>query len=118
MPGTSAPLTPAQIRAALRKFGCKVREVPGWESRNRAGHGLFGPVYGFVVHHTGDDAPDTADRNVIVNGRAGLPGPLAQFGLNDDSTVDLIGCGRANHAGTGDPDVLAAVRDETFGAYP
>ncbi|HEY1175749.1 MAG TPA: hypothetical protein VGF17_06300, partial [Phytomonospora sp.] len=96
MPGTSTPLTPNQIRAALKKFGAKVREVPGWETRNRNAKGPFGPVYGFGVHHTGDDAPDSADRNVIIKGRSDLPGPLAQFGLNDDGTVDLIGCGRAN----------------------
>ncbi|NUO59011.1 MAG: N-acetylmuramoyl-L-alanine amidase [Hamadaea sp.] len=118
MPGTSTPLTAAQIRAAFKKFGVKYREVPGWETRNRAGHGAWGPVVGFMVHHTGDDAPDTADRNVIINGRTGLPGPLAQFGGNDDDTIDLIGLGRANHAGTGDPDVLAAVRDESYANYP
>jgi hypothetical protein len=119
MPGTSTPLTPTQIRAALTKFKCKVRFIDGWETRNRGNLGNgFGPVYGFIVHHTGDDAPDTADRNIIIHGRSDLPGPLAQFGLNDDGTVDVIGCGRANHAGTGDPNVLAAVRDETYVDYP
>lgn len=119
MTGTSAPLTTTQVRAALRKFGCKVRYIDGWETRNRGQRGNgFGPVYGFMVHHTGDDAPDSADRNVIVNGRSDLPGPLAQFGLNDDGTVDVIGHGRANHAGLGDSDVLAAVRDESYGTYP
>lgn len=119
MPGTSTPLTPDEIRAALRKFGVKFRETDGWETRNRGDRGNgFGPVYGFGVHHTGDDAADDLDRKVVTNGRSDLPGPLAQFGLNDDGTVDLIGCGRANHFGVGDPDVLAAVRDETYTDYP
>ena len=119
MPGTSTPLAPDQIRAALRKFNVKFREIEGWETRNRGSRGNgWGPVYGFGVHHTGDDAADDLDRKVVTGGRSDLPGPLAQFGLNDDGTVDLIGCGRANHFGVGDPDVLAAVRDETYDQYP
>jgi hypothetical protein len=119
MPGTSTPISPTQLRAALKKFGCKVRYIDGWETRNRGDRGDgWGPVYGFVVHHTGDDAADSIDRQVIINGRSDLPGPLAQFGLNDDGTVDVIGWGRANHAGPGDPDVLRAVMYENYGSYP
>lgn len=119
MPGTSTPLSANGIRSALRKFGVKFNEIPGWETRNRGlrGNG-WGPVNGFVVHHTGDDAPDDADERVVCNGRSDLPGPLAQFGLRDDGTVDLIGLGRANHAGSGDSTVYAAVRDETYVNYP
>lgn len=119
MPGTSTPITPTQLVAALKKFNCKVRYIDGWQTRNRGDRGDgWGPVYGFMVHHTGDDAADSIDRQVIINGRSDLPGPLAQFGLNDDGVVDVIGWGRANHAGPGDPDVLVAVRDESYGLYP
>jgi hypothetical protein len=119
MPGTSTPISPTQLKAALKKFGCKVRYIDGWETRNRGSRGDgWGPVYGFMVHHTGDDAADSIDRQVIINGRSDLPGPLAQFGLNDDGTVDVIGWGRANHAGPGDPDVLKVVISENYGSYP
>src|SRR5690606_11460424 len=51
-------------------------------------------------------------RALLYNGITGLPGPLSHFGLAQDGTVWLIGWGRANHAGLGDPDVLDAVIDE------
>jgi peptidoglycan hydrolase-like protein with peptidoglycan-binding domain len=38
---------------------------------------------------------------VLVNGRPGLPGPLAQLGLGRDGTYFVIAAGRANHAGKG-----------------
>lgn len=115
----STPLTPDQIRAALRKWGIRFHEYPGWETWNRNGAGWpWGPVHGFVLHHTGDDAPDDADEKVVHDGRADLPGPLAQFGIRDDGSVDLLGCGRANHAGGGDPRVLDAVIAESYGDYP
>ena len=34
--------------------------------------GPWGPVYGLVLHHTGDDADDKIDLDLIVRGRAGL----------------------------------------------
>lgn len=114
----ATPMTAAQTKAALDKWGIKYREIGDWEHHNRAGHGDWGPVHGFVFHHTGDDAPDLQDRAVIVNGRSDLPGPLAQFGLADDGVVELIGCGRCNHAGGGDPKVFQAVVNEAYGDYP
>lgn len=116
------PMTPDEIRSALRKWEVPYREIPGWDDP-RSGRDdetglVFGPVHGCVTHHTGDDAPDTADRSVIIHGRSDLPGPLAQFGLNDDGIVDLITCRRANHAGGGDPAVLNAVINESYGNYP
>jgi hypothetical protein len=116
------PMTPDQWRAQLRKFDVPFREIDGWDSatsgRDDETGKEFGPVHGVVIHHTGDDAPDTADRNVIINGRSDLPGPLAQSGLNDDGVVDLITPHRANHAGGGDPDVLMAIVDESYNDYP
>lgn len=115
----STPLTAAQQLAALRKWHVPFRQVAGWETRNRDGsHGPWGPVNGFVVHHTGDDAPDANERAVLVNGRSDLPGPLAQFGLDHEGVVELIGNGRCNHAGGGDPQVLNEVIHESYAGYP
>ena len=116
----STPITADQLLTQLKKWKVPYREIDGWRTRGRdAFTGLtFGPVFGCVTHHTGDDAPDSADRNVIINGRSDLPGPLAQFGLNDDGVVDLISVNRCNHAGGGDPRVLEAVKAESYADYP
>ena len=109
-------LTPDEILAALRRFNITFHEQPGWRTRTN-GSG-WGDVVGFMWHHTGDDAPDNVDLRIVRDGRAGLSGPLSQFGLRDDGTVDLIAAGAANHAGGGDPLVLAAVSKESYTAYP
>jgi N-acetylmuramoyl-L-alanine amidase len=114
----ATPMTAAQTVKQLKKWGIATKEVPGWEHHNRAGHGDWGPVNGFMIHHTGDDAADSADLNVIHDGRADLPGPLAQFGCDDDGTIWLVGHGRANHAGGGDPQVLSEVIAESYGDRP
>lgn len=110
------PMTPAQLLAQLRKWGVKYAEYRDWKTHNRNHKGPFSDVNGFMVHHTGSDSTD--QRALLYNGVAGLPGPLSQFGLAQDGTVHLIGWGRANHAGLGDPDVLAAVRSESYGDRP
>jgi hypothetical protein len=69
-------------------------------------------------HHTGDDASDAADRAVLVHGRPGLRGPLANFGVTDGGRIDIVSAGAANHAGKGDPRVLEAVRLESYGRFP
>lgn len=114
----ATPMTPAQLLAQLRKWGIKFAEYKDWKTHNRdsATGKKFGGVNGFMVHHTGSDSTD--QRALLRNGVSGLPGPLSHFGLAQDGTVHLIGWGRANHAGSGDPDVLAAVRSESYGAYP
>lgn len=116
----SAPITDQQLLRAFKKWNVKYREVDGWRTRGRDDEtGLrFGPVYGCVTHHTGSDGSDSANRSLIVNGRSDLPGPLAQFGLCDDGTVDIISIGRCNHAGGGDPDVLRAVKNESYDLKP
>lgn len=116
----ATPLTPAQMIAALDKWGVRYNLIPGWETRGRnyVGHGAWGPVIGCIVHHTGDDAPDDADLRIVRDGRSDLSGPLAQFGGRDDGSIDVIASGRANHAGTGDPAVYAAVKAQSYGDYP
>lgn len=110
------PMSAAQIVAQLKKWGLKYAEYKSWETHNRNHVGAWGPVSGFMVHHTGSDSAD--QRALLYDGISGLPGPLCQFGLAQDGTVHLIGWGRANHAGAGDPDVLNAVVNESYGDYP
>lgn len=107
----ATPMTPAQLLAQLKKFGIRYAEYKDWATHNRNHVGKWGPVHGFMVHHTGSDAKD--QRELLYAGVSGLPGPLCQFGLAQDGTVHLVGWGRANHAGLGDDDVLAAVINET-----
>lgn len=106
----ATPMTPAQVLSQLKKWNVPYQEYKSWKTHNRNHKGAWGPVNGFMVHHTGSDAKD--QRALLYNGTADLPGPLCHFGLAQDGTVHLIGWGRANHAGLGDDDVLDAVIDE------
>lgn len=113
----ATPMTPAQIKAQLTKFGVRYEEYKDWATHNRGDRGDgWGPVHGFLWHHTGSDSAD--QRELLYKGLSNLPGPLCQFGVKQDGTVVLIGWGRCNHAGLGDPDVFAAIRDESYGDYP
>lgn len=112
------PMTADEVVAALKRWRVPYQAVDGWRTRNRDAHGAWGPVHGLMIHHTGDDADDKVDLRIITNGLAGLPGPLSQFGCDDEGTIWLVGNGRANHAGGGDPRVLRAVIAESYGDYP
>jgi hypothetical protein len=121
--GTMAkPMTVAQWRKQLKKFGQKFVEKPGFtDPRSGRDHetGLFfGPVYGGLIHHTGSDGPDRNNSSLIQHGRSDLPGPLAHSGCRDDGVIELFSTGRVNHAGRGDADVYRAVRTENYGATP
>ncbi|MES9522476.1 peptidoglycan recognition protein family protein [Streptomyces capoamus] len=109
-------MTAAQVVAQLKKWGLRYVEIPGWATHNREGHGAWGPVNGFVWHHTGADVTDgkAYAASTLYNGIAGLPGPLCHFSIGTDGTVYLVGWGRANHAGGGDPAVLAHVQAEDY----
>lgn len=122
MGNMATPMTPAQWRSQLKKFGVPSREV-GDFAKSTSGRDdetglIFGPVFGCMIHHTGNDASDKVNRDLIDRGRSDLPGPLAHSGLNDDGTIDMLTWKRANHAGGGDPDVLRAVKAENYGDYP
>lgn len=112
----ATPMTASQIVAQLKKWGIKYVEVKSWETHNRAGHGAWGGVNGFIWHHTGADVTDAAGYagSTLYNGLSTLPGPLCHFGLGPDGTVYLVGWGRANHAGGGDPAVLNHVIAEDY----
>lgn len=113
----ATPLTAAQLVAALKAEGCTVREVRSWRTHNRNSRGAWGPVNGVMVHHTAT-GPGVDVVDLIYDGHADLPGPLATGCITKDGTVHLTGNGRANHAGGGDPRVLAAVATESYGDYP
>lgn len=112
------PIPAARLLAQLRKFGVPFHVNPGWENHNRNGHGPFSDLNGVMIHHTGDDAKDDLDFRVLWNGRSDLPGPLCHVGIRDNGTVELIGNGRANHAGMGDGRVLGRVIAEDYANAP
>lgn len=108
----ATPMTADQFLAALKAEGVKITEHAGWRDHNRNGHGGWGPMNGVMIHHTAGVAP--GDGNVVWAGRSDLPGPLAHGYLLKSGMVAMTANGRANHAGGGDPGVLAAVVAETF----
>ncbi|WP_030687876.1 peptidoglycan-binding protein [Streptomyces globisporus] len=113
----ATPLTADRFVAALRAEGVTVVEHPGWRTHNRNGHGAWGPVTGVIIHHT--VSAGTANTvEMCFDGYEGLPGPLCHGVIAKDGSVHLVGNGRANHAGGGDPAVLRAVVSETYGDRP
>jgi hypothetical protein len=104
----ATPLTADRLVAALKAEGVKVVEYKTWRQHNRNSKGAWGPVNGIILHHT--VTKGTANTvSLCYNGHADLPGPLCHGVIAKDGTVYLVGNGRANHAGKGDDDVLAAV---------
>ena len=95
----------------LRDEGVTVVEVGDWENRNRNHKGPWGPVHGVMIHHT---VTSGSKRTVEIcrDGHSALPGPLCHGVITKDGRVHLVGYGRTNHAGLGDPDVLRAVINE------
>ncbi|MGP3737899.1 N-acetylmuramoyl-L-alanine amidase (plasmid) [Streptomyces sp. GDS52] len=100
--------TAATFAKALRSEGATVVEVGNWATHNRNHKGPWGPVHGVMIHHTVTKGTATTVR-MCKDGHSALPGPLCHGVIAKDGTVHLVGYGRANHAGLGDPDVLAAV---------
>ncbi|MCX4986925.1 N-acetylmuramoyl-L-alanine amidase [Streptomyces sp. NBC_00572] len=108
----AAPIGADQLLAALRGEGLKVVEVGAWRTRSRNHMGPWGAVHGVMIHHT--VTRGTAHTVAMCrDGYSGLPGPLCHGVIAKDGTVHLVGHGRANHAGLGDPDVLRAIIAET-----
>jgi hypothetical protein len=82
---------------AARLTGYPVTEVGGWRTR---GHGGMRVLEGVVCHHTaGPKTGNMPSLGVITNGRAGLAGPLANYGLARDGGVFVVAAGCAWHAG-------------------
>lgn len=108
----ATPLSATALVSALRAEGCKVVEVREWRTHNRNHKGAWGPVHGVLLHHTVTSGTSrTVD--ICYNGYTELPGPLCHGVIAKDGTVYLVGNGRANHAGSGDDDVLGAVINES-----
>lgn len=86
----------------LRAAGLNVVEHAGWQSRGR---GPLVEIEGVICHHTaGPPAPKggpTPSLNLVLNGRADLPGPLSQLYLDRDGTFHVLAAGKCNHAGAG-----------------
>ncbi|MEU6348867.1 peptidoglycan-binding protein [Streptomyces sp. NPDC047072] len=109
----ATPLSADALVAALRAEGVTVVEHPGWRTNNRNHKGSWGPVNGVMIHHTVTSGT-TATVALCFGGRSDLPGPLCHGVIAKDGTVHLVGNGRANHAGSGDGDVLRAVAAESI----
>lgn len=112
----SEPLTAAKFLAALKAEGVDVVEHDGWRTRNRNHKGAWGPVHGTMLHHTAGVSSGAVE--YCRDGSAELPGPLCIGVITKDGKVHLIGYGRTNHAGGGDPEVLAAVTAEDYDVRP
>lgn len=80
---------------ALRAAGVKVVEVSGWKTR---GSTSFSPI-GITWHATAGSRSATAqgEVNVILNGSATAPPPIAQMMIWRDGTVYICASGRCNH---------------------
>lgn len=66
---------------------------------------------GQMEHHTVSNPPaDIPSLNICINGRPDVAGPLCNFLIGRSGLVVGITDGEANHAGTGDPDVLTRMR--------
>lgn len=92
-------MTLTWLADALRAEGCRVVEEGDWEHRGRPG--TFDP-YGVLWHHTGSTSSASnpfPTKDVLINGRPDLAGPLCQVGIGYDGVCHVIAAGRANHAG-------------------
>lgn len=89
------------LAEALRAWGLTVYEEPGWRTR---GADSLRDIRGILLHHTaGPASGNDPSKQVVRDGRPGLPGPLAQLYLARDGTWVTIASGLANHAGLGGP---------------
>jgi hypothetical protein len=104
----ATPPTAIVFRQALVDEGVSVVDVGDWPNHNRNHMGPWGPVHGVMIHHTVTRGTAETVR-IVRDGYTALPGPLCHGMIAKDGQVYLVGYGRANHAGLGDPDVLSAV---------
>ncbi|MFE4203966.1 MULTISPECIES: N-acetylmuramoyl-L-alanine amidase [Streptomyces] len=104
----ATPLLPDTFRAAISGEGVDVVEVGSWRTHNRNAKGPWGPMHGVMIHHTVTEGTDYSVA-LCRTGYTDLPGPLCHGVIDKAGRVHLIGYGRANHAGAGDPDVRDAV---------
>ncbi|MFB8035865.1 N-acetylmuramoyl-L-alanine amidase [Streptomyces sp. NPDC056004] len=111
------PLSASAVLAALRAEGVRVVEVGNWRTHNRSSRGAWGPLSGSIVHHTVSSGTAATVR-IVRDGYADLPGPLCHGMIAKNGQVHMVGWGRTNHAGGGDPKVLEQVIAESYGTAP
>ncbi|ONK11525.1 N-acetylmuramoyl-L-alanine amidase [Streptomyces sp. MP131-18] len=104
----ASPLSAAKLVSALKGEGVRIEEHRSWRTHNRNHVGSWGPVHGVMIHHTVTTGTDSSV-DLCYDGHSTLPGPLCHGVIAKDGVVHLVGHGRANHAGSGDGDVLDAV---------
>jgi len=90
-----------QWAVSLKAAGLNVETVDGWQVRAASSYS-FEPV-GIMLHHTASNAQsgNMPCRNLIINGRRDLKGPLSQFLVGRNGDVLLVAGKRCNHAGRG-----------------
>ena len=108
----ATPLAASKLLTALTAEGCNVVEYRSWRTHNRNHMGSWGPVNGVMIHHTVSSGEDSSVA-LCYNGHANLPGPLCHTVGGKSGKLYMVSAGRANHAGSGDADVLRAVINET-----
>lgn len=87
------------LAAFCRARGRAVSFCDGWESR---GNGQVAAYVGGIIHHTASNSSTTwpfPTRNVLLNGRPDLSGPLCNWGLDWNGTLWVVAAHPANHAG-------------------
>lgn len=87
------------LPTVLRAAGLMVVEMPGWQGRGRE----MSHVAGVICHHTATPPSlgPVSTANLLARGRADLPGPLSQLGLDRTGTFWLVADGRCSHNGFG-----------------
>lgn len=88
------------LASALRAAGLPVVEQAGWTDR---GADTYGPVRGIIVHETRGSATstDAGEIGVLINGREGLSGPIAQLYLSRTGVWHVIASGTCHHVKVG-----------------
>lgn len=115
VPRAAGSLWVPWLADAARSQGLPVTIVPGQASR---GHGGMRVVEGVVGHHTatpesaGGDYPSL---RVVRDGRAGLVGPLCNYGLGRSGMVYVVAAGCAYHAGASAHAGFTDLNDEFLG---
>ncbi|MCX5158678.1 N-acetylmuramoyl-L-alanine amidase [Streptomyces sp. NBC_00264] len=113
----AAPLAAERLLQALWAEGVHVVEVGNWRTHNRNSKGPWGPLNGSIVHHTVTRGTASTVR-IVRDGYSDLPGPLCHGMIAKDGRAHLVGWGRTNHAGGGDPKVLGQVVAESYSSSP
>jgi hypothetical protein len=112
------------LPTVLRAAGLTVRECDGWQTRHTSDSSLdgFGPLRGVIAHETRAASPtstDVGELGVLINGRVGLSGPIAQCFLNREGVWYVVAAGTCHHVKTGWAGPFAGLgNDSLLGVEP